>query len=209
MVSVRQPKGRTRANSRTTAERIARSEEGTTRNKRRGTFGRNSMVAIATSVMRSIHSSSPPDFQLPWCPSGAVVLKGWSCAKPMTTARPLQKPIITGDGKSRMKRERCSTDARIINRPASITEGKSSSTPFPLPPGSSCAARKVAMIAAKAPVAPFTMAGRPPKRLQTSPTIQAACSATGGRTCARKAKATDSGIWAKPMVIPKSTSFVK
>jgi hypothetical protein len=49
---------------------------------------------------------------------------------------------------------------------------------------------KVPTIAAKAPVAPLTIPGRPPKALQMKPTIQAAWRAMGGLMLAMKAKAT-------------------
>lgn len=123
----------------------------------------------------------------------------------MTMARPLQKPSITGEGNRVMKRESLVTETSTIKRPANMTEGKSNSTPSPLLPVPA-GGMKVPTIAAKAPVAPLTIPGRPPKALQMKPTIQAAWRAMGGLMLAMKAKATDSGICAKQMVMPKRTS---
>ena len=93
-----------------------------------------------------------------------------------------------------------------MSTPPHITDGKSSSIAALFAPGADGAGRKVAITAAKAPVAPLTMPGRPPKRPQISPTIHAECSATGGRTCAISANAIDSGICAKQMTTPSIVS---
>eukprot|EP00966_Prymnesium_polylepis_P143381 3309954-Prymnesium_polylepis.1 len=53
------------------------------------------------------------------------------------------------------------------------------------------------------------MPGRPPATPQIRPMTHAACSATGGRTCAMNANAIDSEIWAKQMKTPSSTSRVQ
>mmetsp|Transcript_10771 Transcript_10771/g.20510 ORF Transcript_10771/g.20510 Transcript_10771/m.20510 type:complete len:90 (-) Transcript_10771:52-321(-) len=88
-------------------------------------------------------------------------------------ARPLQKPTITDCGSSRMKRSSRANPANTIRQPARITEGKSVSTPGPFSPTPAFGI-KVPIIAAKAPVAPLTIPGRPPKIEQISPTIHAA-----------------------------------
>mmetsp|Transcript_24964 Transcript_24964/g.59330 ORF Transcript_24964/g.59330 Transcript_24964/m.59330 type:complete len:233 (+) Transcript_24964:119-817(+) len=203
MVSVRDPVLRTMANSMTMAVMIASKDEGITLKTFKGIFGRNSMTAMDEKQMTSIQIISAPSFQ--WCVSGFV--NGCSCALPMTMARPLQKPSITGEGSRVMKRDSFVTDTTIIKSPASITEGKSSSTPGPLLPVPA-GGMKVPTMAAKAPVAPLTIPGRPPKALQMNPTIHAACSAMGGLMFAMKAKATDSGIWAKQIVTPSNTSRI-
>ena len=93
-----------------------------------------------------------------------------------------------------------------MKAPATITDGNSSSIPAPFCPGCSGSATSVEIIAANAPSAPFTMPERPPSSVQMSPTTHAAWSATGGLMCAMKANATDSGICAKQIVMPSSTS---
>mmetsp|Transcript_14724 Transcript_14724/g.37749 ORF Transcript_14724/g.37749 Transcript_14724/m.37749 type:complete len:223 (-) Transcript_14724:46-714(-) len=201
MTSVRSPTFRTTTNSRKMATRMEIREDGTTLKILSGSFGRNSITAMLEKQMMSIHMSSRPVFQS--CVSGS--LKGCSCARPMTIASPLQNPIITGAGRSVMKRDRLRRDTISMSTPANMTEGKSSSTPSPFMPVPALG-MNVPMIAANAPVAPFTMAGRPPKREQIKPIIHAACSAIGGLMLAMKAKATDSGICAKQIVRPSRTS---
>ena len=104
------------------------------------------------------------------------------------------------------KRSRRRSQTTSMRTPPHITDGKSSSIAALFAPGADGAGRKVAITAAKAPVAPLTMPGRPPKRPQISPTIHAECSATGGRTCAISANAIDSGICAKQMTTPSIVS---
>mmetsp|Transcript_24960 Transcript_24960/g.59307 ORF Transcript_24960/g.59307 Transcript_24960/m.59307 type:complete len:255 (-) Transcript_24960:23-787(-) len=201
MVEVREPELRTIANSITIAEMMAKSEEGTTLKIFNGILGKNSMTIMLEKQITSIQIISAPSFQ--WCVTGSS--KGCSWDNPMTIARPLQKPSMTGDGSSVMKRESFVTDTKTMRIPASITEGNNSSTPSPLLPVPA-GGIKVPMMAAKAPVAPLTMPGRPPKALQMKPTIHAACRAIGGLMLAMNAKATDSGICAKQIVTPRSTS---
>ena len=96
----------------------------------KGNLGKHSMMIMAVKQMISIHIISDPSFQ--WCVSWSV--KGCSWDKPMTMARPLQKPSITGEGKRVMKRESLVTETSTIKRPTNMTEGKSNSTPSPLLP---------------------------------------------------------------------------
>lgn len=162
------------------------------------------MMTMAVSMMRTMKPSSAPPFQCRSspCPSR----NGWSCARPMTTARPFTKPTMTDPGMRVMYFEPPTSQNPPMSTPAQITEGKRSSTPSPLPPGVVGSGMKVAMMAAKAPVAPLIIPGRPPSTPQMRPTTQAECSAMGGRTFARKANATDSGICAKAMMSPSRTS---
>eukprot|EP00967_Tisochrysis_lutea_P149383 scaffold287072_cov32-Tisochrysis_lutea.AAC.1 len=153
-------------------------------------------------------TQSPPVLRV--APAGQLphfgTLNGWSCAMPMTMARPLQKPTITGSGRSEMKRSSRKAHTSNIKTPASMTDAKTSSIPAPLPPGTSGSPRNVLMMAAKAPVAPSTIPGRPPNTAHVRPTIHAECKATGGRTRARYEKAMDSGICAMHMIMPNKTS---
>mmetsp|Transcript_57270 Transcript_57270/g.174386 ORF Transcript_57270/g.174386 Transcript_57270/m.174386 type:complete len:206 (+) Transcript_57270:1180-1797(+) len=203
MTFVRDPTFRTMPNSMTIAITMATSDEGIiSRNNLSGIFGKNSITSMLVMQIMSIHINSKPDFHS-WVASS---VKGCNWAMPITMARPLQKPIITGAGNRVMKRARFARDTQSIRSPASMTDGNRSSTPWPLlpvPPGG----MKVPMMAAKAPVAPLTMPGRPPKTLQMRPTIHAACNAMGGLMWAMKANATDSGICAKQIVMPRRTSL--
>mmetsp|Transcript_41687 Transcript_41687/g.134795 ORF Transcript_41687/g.134795 Transcript_41687/m.134795 type:complete len:217 (+) Transcript_41687:924-1574(+) len=201
MTSVLWPRGRTTANSKMMELMMAMRDEGTTLNIFNGILGKNSMMSMLEKQMVNIQYNSGP--LLNSSVSGSM--NGCSWARPMTIARPLQNPIMTGAGNSVMKRDKLRAETKSIKKPANITEGKRSSTPGPFSPVPA-SGMKVPMMAAKAPVAPLTMPGRPPKTLQIRPTIQAACSAIGGLTLAMKAKATDSGICAKQMVMPNSTS---
>mmetsp|Transcript_20825 Transcript_20825/g.56875 ORF Transcript_20825/g.56875 Transcript_20825/m.56875 type:complete len:209 (-) Transcript_20825:158-784(-) len=197
---------RTRQNSMKTAEKMAKSEEGKTLAALCGILGTNSMTSMAMLISAVMHQSLEPPTQClcsPW-PS----LKGWSWESPMTIARPLQKPSITEAGTSEMNLYPRVSQISSMKAPQAMTEGKSSSTPAPLPPGVAGSGMSVAMMAAKAPSAPLTIPGRPPKTLQISPTTHAAWMATGGLMCAMKAKATDSGIWAKQIVMPSATSLL-
>mmetsp|Transcript_21604 Transcript_21604/g.52670 ORF Transcript_21604/g.52670 Transcript_21604/m.52670 type:complete len:241 (-) Transcript_21604:4-726(-) len=198
MVSVPSMNCRTIANSMTTATMIATREDGITLKIRNGSFGRNSITTMETTVITIIHARTGP----------SLCSKGWSCELPIIRPSPLQKPIITGEGNRRMNLDRSKAENISIRNPANITEGNNNSTPTPFPPSSRGSGRNVEMMAAKAPVAPLTMPGLPPNRLQISPTIQAACKATGGFTLAINANATDSGICAQAMVTPKRTSLV-
>mmetsp|Transcript_18999 Transcript_18999/g.48995 ORF Transcript_18999/g.48995 Transcript_18999/m.48995 type:complete len:262 (+) Transcript_18999:1158-1943(+) len=198
MVSVRKPLGRTMPNSTMIAETIATSEDGTSLEYLHGILGTNSIVSIEMSVMVSMQPSSGPD----------LPRNGCSCASPITMARPLQKPAITLSGIRVMYLAPPTSHSAPISTPAKMTDGKTSSMPSPLPPTVEGGGMNVAMIAANAPVAPLIMPGRPPSAAQMSPTIQAACSATGGRTWAKKANATDSGTWANVMVMPSKTSVL-
>lgn len=96
----------------------------------KGNLGKHSMMIMAVKQMISIHIISDPSFQ--WCVSWSS--KGCNWDKPMTMARPLQKPSITGEGNRVMKRESLVTETSTIKRPANMTEGKSNSTPSPLLP---------------------------------------------------------------------------
>ena len=180
------------------------------------------MIIMAVKQMTNIQIISAPSFQ--WWVSWSS--KGCSWESPMTMAKPLQNPNITGEGSRVMKRESLVTDTRTIKSPANMTwkfeklfffhlekmkakdiiphlnvlicssgkqnlpqlesslfwlsswcstqnplqnpskatDGKSSSTPSPLLPVPA-GGMKVPTMAAKAPVAPLTMPGRPPKAL--------------------------------------------
>mmetsp|Transcript_109394 Transcript_109394/g.214413 ORF Transcript_109394/g.214413 Transcript_109394/m.214413 type:complete len:223 (-) Transcript_109394:196-864(-) len=201
MTLVRLPVGRTMTNSIKIEAMTATRDDGTTLKILRGSFGKNSMSNMLEKQITSIQVISEPDFHS--CVSGSW--NGCNCASPITNANPLQNPIITGAGSKVMNRESSVADTTSMSTPANITEGKSNSTPGPFSPVPAFG-MKVPMIAAKAPVAPLTMPGRPPKRLHVRPTIHAACNAIGGLICAMNAKATDSGIWAKQMVTPSKIS---
>mmetsp|Transcript_48462 Transcript_48462/g.105514 ORF Transcript_48462/g.105514 Transcript_48462/m.105514 type:complete len:241 (-) Transcript_48462:4-726(-) len=198
MVSVPSMNRRTIANSMIIATTIATREDGMTLKIRNGSFGRNSITAMETTVMTIIHASTGP----------SLCSKGWSWELPIIRPSPLQKPIITGEGNRRMNLDKSRAENTSMRNPANITEGNKSSTPAPFPPSSRGSGRNVEIMAANAPVAPFTMPGLPPNTLQMSPTIQAACKATGGFTLAINANATDSGICAQAMVTPNRTSLV-
>ena len=186
-----------------TAERIARSDDGSSFAALCGIFGTNSITSIAVSMMMIMNASSTPSFHTPW-----PISNGWSCDIPITTASPQQKPSITDAAISVMYRWPPIAHTTKQIAPAVITDGKSSSTPSPLPPFSSGRSTSVEMIAANAPSAPFTIPDRPPRTVQIRPTTHAACSATGGLMCAMNANATDSGICAKQIVMPSSTSVL-
>mmetsp|Transcript_5635 Transcript_5635/g.14921 ORF Transcript_5635/g.14921 Transcript_5635/m.14921 type:complete len:201 (-) Transcript_5635:184-786(-) len=169
-------------------------------------LGMNSMVSIEHIMMRTMNhvSGSSPERQtlsLPW-----PIWNGCSCESPITIAMPQQKPSMMEAAISVMKRSPRSSHTSSMKAPATITDGKSSRIPSPLPPSVSGTSTNVAMMAAYAPSAPLTMPERPPKMVQMRPTTHAACSATGGLMCAMKAKATDSGTCAKQIVMPSSTS---
>mmetsp|Transcript_12684 Transcript_12684/g.39915 ORF Transcript_12684/g.39915 Transcript_12684/m.39915 type:complete len:335 (+) Transcript_12684:809-1813(+) len=206
IVSVRRPCARMRS-SRADAMTMARSDEGNILAHARGIFGTNSMVSMLTVMIASMRPSSTPPFHVAR-PASSCALNGWSCARKITMARPLQKPTMTGSPIIVTNRAPPPSQTRPISTPASITDGKRSSTPSPLSPRAFGLDRKVAMTAANAPDAPWIMPGRPPKSAHTSPTIHALCSATAGRTCARKAKDTDSGTCANEMTTPRSTSVL-
>mmetsp|Transcript_114111 Transcript_114111/g.333549 ORF Transcript_114111/g.333549 Transcript_114111/m.333549 type:complete len:248 (+) Transcript_114111:1089-1832(+) len=206
MTSVRPPTGRTMQNSKTTEEMMASSEEGSNLATFNGILGKNSMMSMAVIISANMHQSLAPltqCFSSP-CPS----LKGWSCDQPITIANPLQKPSMTEPGTSEMNLKLPVSQISSMKQPHTMTDGKSNSMPSPLPPGCVGSGMSVAMMAAKAPSAPLTMPVRPPKRLHIKPTTQAACIATCGLMCAMKANATDSGIWAKQMVMPSATSVL-
>mmetsp|Transcript_30971 Transcript_30971/g.77470 ORF Transcript_30971/g.77470 Transcript_30971/m.77470 type:complete len:211 (-) Transcript_30971:270-902(-) len=207
IVSVLKPAARMVCSS-ATATTTARREDGTSFAYANGSLGTNSMIAIETNMISIMNPSSAPSFHS-IAPSLVVCPNGCNCARPMTMASPFANPTMTDSGIMVMKRAPPPTVTTPINTPASITEGKSSSTPSPLPPSESGFGRKPAMTAANAPEAPWIMPGRPPKRAQTSPRIQAAWIATVGRTCARKANDTDSGTWAQAMTMPSSTSVLR
>ena len=67
--------------------------------------------------MTNIQIISAPSFQ--WCVCGSE--NGWIWERPITIARPLQKPNITGEGNSVMKRESLVIETTTIKSPAKIT----------------------------------------------------------------------------------------
>lgn len=95
-----------------------------------------------------------------------------------------------------------------IKTPPKITEQKAISTPSPLLVLSTGDFIKLAIIAEKAPVNPFIIAGLPPKIPQITPIIHAECNANAGSIFATKPKATDSGIYTKQIIIPSNISFL-
>mmetsp|Transcript_1237 Transcript_1237/g.2742 ORF Transcript_1237/g.2742 Transcript_1237/m.2742 type:complete len:208 (-) Transcript_1237:164-787(-) len=165
------------------------------------------MISIAVIISSNIHHIFWPVTQCfpPSCPCS---WKGCNCDSPMTIARPLQKPSMTEAGTSVMNLYVPVSQMRSMKAPHVITDGNSNSMPAPFPPCWAGGGIMVAMMAAKAPSAPFTIPVLPPNRLQIKPTTHAAWIAMCGFMCAMKAKATDSGIWAKQMVMPNRTSFL-
>mmetsp|Transcript_101868 Transcript_101868/g.287396 ORF Transcript_101868/g.287396 Transcript_101868/m.287396 type:complete len:334 (-) Transcript_101868:444-1445(-) len=150
-------------------------------------LGNTSIKVIAMTMWTQVQPSRAPESHSP-----AGFFSQSSCARNMTTARPLQKPTFTTEGTnvSNLLTSKYAITSSI--RPASITDMKSSSTP-------SCPTSPTyaAVTEAKAAAEPLIIPGRPPKRAQTPPTIQAPWRPVAGVRCAMAAKATLAGTWAK------------
>ena len=112
-------------------------------------------------------------------------------------ARPLTKPIITGNGTIRMNLPSLNSPKVICSKPISTTVANRYSTPW--------VTTSATITTASAPVAPEIMPGRPPKAAVMRPMMNAAYRPTSGCTCATKAKAMASGTSASATVRPLST----
>lgn len=139
---VRAPKGRTTAHSSVVASTIATSDEGTRFVRR----GRSRHVANETSVSTAEHSASVPPIHPPpskapkapplslrWAsssPPWSARLNNENCARPITIARPLQNPIMTGCGMRRTSLSARSTPSASWSAPITITAQNKYSMPF-------------------------------------------------------------------------------
>mmetsp|Transcript_13635 Transcript_13635/g.37193 ORF Transcript_13635/g.37193 Transcript_13635/m.37193 type:complete len:236 (-) Transcript_13635:141-848(-) len=176
-------------------------------------FGRKTLMRNATTVMIAAKAASSPvthgspsvnewkasgtpESRRAWCTPGSLKLV--SCAKPMTSARPLQKPIMTGVGINTTSDPTRSRPRMISMMPMRMTATKTYSGPLPLTVSPSNTAME--------PVAPQIMAGRPPRIAVTKAMTQAECKPIEGVMPAESANATASGTNASATVTPQRIS---
>mmetsp|Transcript_938 Transcript_938/g.3017 ORF Transcript_938/g.3017 Transcript_938/m.3017 type:complete len:323 (+) Transcript_938:1283-2251(+) len=190
---------------------MAMSAEGTrfvSRGKRRQTKKEAAVIAPAQQPSApdmngtpSVKASKLPKRR----PSEAIAfrrsptsLKLLNCARPMTSANPLQKPIITGVGINFTRVPTRNKPKTISMIPITITATNKYSTPCPVTVSPTSTQSE--------PVAPQIIAGLPPNTAVNKAMIHAECKPMDGVRPADKANATASGTNAKATVMPHMSS---
>mmetsp|Transcript_10978 Transcript_10978/g.31823 ORF Transcript_10978/g.31823 Transcript_10978/m.31823 type:complete len:352 (+) Transcript_10978:1439-2494(+) len=196
----------TMRNSKATEEATATSEEGmsfpTT-----GTLVKNSMVIMASRHRIAINTAVLPVTHV--CPG--PIWKGCSCANPITMARPLTNPIMTGVGTSCISDASRSRANRNMRTEATSTDRKRASAPIysqwaSCPWPSHFFSMYVDTTAATAPVTPLIRPVLLPRAVAKRPTIHVAWRPTEGSRLAMREKAIVSGTCAKHTMRPLSIS---